>query len=86
MYILTEKEKKQMKERILIATTIAGSTFLFLRFKKGDDYIIECKEVGADSTMYFCKGEDIFNAYKKQLLSEFRISINRLKKEGWKPI
>jgi len=80
---MTDEEKKQMRQRIREAASQAGSPFLFRRFKKGDDYIIECKEVDADSIMYFCKGDSIFNAYKKQTKVEFKKEMSTLIADGW---
>jgi len=83
MGILTDEEKTQMKQRIRTAASQAGSPFLFRRFKKGEDYIIECKEVDADSIMYFCNGDSIFNAYKKQPKEEFKKELDAIIADGW---
>jgi chaperonin cofactor prefoldin len=83
MDIMTDEEKKQMKQRIRLAASIAGSPFLFHRFKRGEDHIIECKEVDADSIMYFCKGDSIYNAYKKQLKADFKKEMDTLVADGW---
>jgi len=86
MDIFTDEEKKQMKQRIRTATSIAGSQFLFWRYKKGENYIVECKEVDAESIMYFCKGQRIYNAYKKQLKKEFENELPQLLIDGWETL
>ena len=86
MDIFTDEEKKQMKQRIRMAAGIAGSPFLFHRFKKGEDHIIECKEVDAENIMYFCKGRSIYDAYKKQPKNEFLRELPNLLKDGWEAL
>jgi hypothetical protein len=83
MDILTDEEKKQIRQRIREAASQGGSPFLFRRFKKGNDYIIECKEVDADSIMYFCKGNSVLNAYKKQPKEKFKKELDALVADGW---
>jgi len=86
MDVFTKEEKKQMKQRIRMAAGIAGSPFLFWRYKKDEDYIVECKEVDTDSIMYFCKGQRIYNAYKKQLKSDFIKELPQLLEDRWEAL
>jgi len=80
MGILTDSEIKKITSQI--SNVASGINYVSV-MENGSKTIVYNKQ---DKIAYFIENDDFNKCYKKQPLSEFKESVDELKKQGWKVI